>query len=107
VSNGGQGELDGSNRRQPTGDHHREVLHQLAKVIASPALKDPEFIEQKVAGYPDKVGDCDRDEWPQKMAQQPDAAEIHRRNGTSDHAKPEKTMNSFLIQHGVISEKSL
>ena len=57
VRDRGQGELDGSDRCQPTGDHHREVLHQLAKVIASPALKDPEFVEQKMAGYPDKVSD--------------------------------------------------
>jgi hypothetical protein len=107
VRDRGQGELDGSDRCQPTGDHHREVLHQLAKVITSPALKDPEFVEQEMAGYPDKVGDGDRDEGPHKMAQQPDTAEIHHRDSASNHAKPEKTMNSFLIQHGVISEKSL
>jgi hypothetical protein len=41
------------------------------------------------------------------MAQQPDTAEIHDRDSASDQAKPEKTMNSFLIQHGVIFEKSL
>jgi hypothetical protein len=57
VSDGGQAELDGSDRRQPTGDNHREVLHKLPKIITSPALKYPEFIEQKMAGYPDKVGD--------------------------------------------------
>jgi hypothetical protein len=57
VSDGGQAKVDGSDRRQPTGDHHREVLCQLAKVITPPALKDPEFVEQKMAGYADKVGD--------------------------------------------------
>jgi hypothetical protein len=57
VSDRGQTELDSSDRRQPTRQDDRKILHQLADVIIPPAPKDPEFVQQEMAGYADKVGD--------------------------------------------------
>lgn len=52
-----EAEMDDHDRRQPTGQDDREVLHQLPAVITPPALKYPEFVEQKMAGHTDKVSD--------------------------------------------------
>ena len=52
-----QAEMDDHDRRQPTGQDDREVLHELPDVITPPALKYPEFVQQKMAGHADKVGD--------------------------------------------------
>jgi len=49
--------MDDDDRRQPTGQDDREVLHELADVIAPLALKYPEFVQQKMAGHADKVTD--------------------------------------------------
>ncbi len=57
VCDRGQAELDGSDRRQPTGQDHGEILHELADVITPPAPKYPEFVQQKMAGHADKVRD--------------------------------------------------
>jgi hypothetical protein len=42
---------------RPAGNDDREILHELADVITPPALKYPEFIQQKMAGHADKVRD--------------------------------------------------
>ena len=52
-----EAEIDDGDRRQPTGEDDREVLHELPAVITPPALKYPEFVQQKMAGHTDKVGD--------------------------------------------------
>ena len=52
-----EAEMDDRDRRQPTGEDDREVLHELPAVITAPALKYPEFVQQKMAGHSDKVGD--------------------------------------------------
>ena len=56
VRDRGEAEMDDRDRRQPTGEDHRKVLHELPPVITSPALKYPEFVQQKMAGHSDKVG---------------------------------------------------
>jgi hypothetical protein len=57
VRNRGKAKLDNKYGRQPTGQDHCEVLHQLPEIIVPPALKYPEFVQQKMAGHTDKVGD--------------------------------------------------
>jgi hypothetical protein len=56
VRDRGEAEMDDRDRRQPTGEDDREVLHELPPIITSPALKYPEFVQQKMAGHTDKVG---------------------------------------------------
>jgi hypothetical protein len=56
VRDRGEAEMDDSDSRQPTGEDDREVLHKLSAVITAPALKHPEFVQQKMAGHTDKVG---------------------------------------------------
>ena len=56
VRDRGEAEMDDRDRRQPTGQDDREVLHELPAVITAPALKYPEFVQQKMAGHTDKVG---------------------------------------------------
>jgi hypothetical protein len=107
VRNRGEAEMDDNDRSQPTGQDDRQVLHQLPEIIASPALKDPEFVQQKMAGYTDEIRDGNRNQRLQEMTQQPDSAEVHDRNSPSNQAKPDQTMNSFSIQHSVISWKSV
>ena len=56
VRDRGEAEMDDRHRRQPRGEDDREVLHKLPTVITAPALKHPEFVQQKMAGHTDKVG---------------------------------------------------
>jgi hypothetical protein len=56
VRDRGEAEMDDRHRRQPTGEDDRKVLRELPAVITPPALKYPEFIQQKMAGHTDKVG---------------------------------------------------
>ena len=60
--------MDDDDRRQPTGQDDREVLHELADVIAPPALKNPEFVQQKMAGHTDEIRDGNRSQRVQVMA---------------------------------------
>jgi hypothetical protein len=68
VRNRGEAEMDDNDRSQPTGQDNRQILHQLPEVIASPALKYPEFVQQKMAGHSDKVRDRNRNQRTQEMA---------------------------------------
>jgi hypothetical protein len=68
VRNRGEAEMDDNDRSQPTGQDDRQVLHQLPEVIASPALKDPEFVQQKMAGHTDEIRDGNRSQRVQVMA---------------------------------------
>jgi hypothetical protein len=56
VRDRGEAEMDDRDRRQPTGEDDREVLHELPAVITPPALKYPEFVQHKMAGHSEKVG---------------------------------------------------
>jgi hypothetical protein len=53
----GKAELDGKDRRQPTGQDDCEVLHKLANIITPPASKYPEFVQQEMTGHANKVSD--------------------------------------------------
>jgi hypothetical protein len=53
----GEAEMDDYDRRHPTAQDDCEVLHQLTAIITPSALKYPEFIQQKMAGHTDEVGD--------------------------------------------------
>ena len=68
VRNRREAEMDDSDRSQPTGQHDRHVLHQLPDVIASPALKYPEFVQQKMAGHTDEIREGNRNQRLQEMA---------------------------------------
>jgi hypothetical protein len=68
VRNRGEAEMDDNDRSQPTGQDNRQVLHQLPDVIASPALKYPEFVQQKMTGHTDEIRDGNRDQRLQEMA---------------------------------------
>jgi hypothetical protein len=107
VRNRGEAEMDDNDRSQPAGQDDGQVLHQLPEVVNSPALEYPEFVQQKMAGHTDEIRDGNRHQRLQEMAQQPDSAEVHDRHSPSNHAKPDQTMNSFSIQHSVISENFL
>jgi hypothetical protein len=56
VRDRGEAEIDNRDRRQPRGEDDREVLHKLPSIITAPASKHPEFVQQKMAGHTDKVG---------------------------------------------------
>jgi hypothetical protein len=68
VRNRGEAKMDDNDRSRPTGQHDRQVLHQLPEVIASPALKYPEFVQQKMAGHTDEIRDGNRSQRVQVMA---------------------------------------
>jgi hypothetical protein len=68
VRNRGEAEMDDNDRSQPTGQDDCQILHQLPEVINSPALEDPEFVQQKMAGHTDKVRNRNRDQRMQEMA---------------------------------------
>ena len=68
VRNRGEAEMNDYDRSQPTGQDNRQVLHQLPDVIASPALKYPEFVQQKMAGHTDEIRNGNRDQRLQEMA---------------------------------------
>jgi hypothetical protein len=68
VRDRGEAEMDDRDRRQPTGEDDCKVLHELPAVITSPALKYPEFVQQKMTGHTDKVGNGDRNQRTQEMA---------------------------------------
>ena len=55
VGEGGQAELYGRDRGDPTGQDDHEILHELPGVVISLAPEDPEFVQQKVASNADKI----------------------------------------------------
>src|SRR5260221_13280698 len=92
---------------QPTAADDDRILRKLSHIIASLTPEHPKFVKQKMAGDPDKIGDCYGDQRRQKSAEDEQHGKVDQRHGTSDGAKTNKLENSFLIQHGSIPAKSV
>ena len=60
--------MDGGDRHDPTGQDDGNILHELADVIIAAAWKDPEFVQQEMAGHANKIRNRNCDKRVQEMA---------------------------------------
>jgi hypothetical protein len=90
--------MDDCNGDNPVGENYAEVLNQLFSVVATPAAKDPELVQEKMATDRDAVSDRHSDQRRERPAENCQTAKVDNRHGAAHRNKTQKSKNPLSTQ---------